>query len=149
MLDTSASVDVTAPSAAPSGGWTTYIITPCINGGGCSTSQECQPVNDPGITACTLTNLLPNTAFTVKVAAVAGSLTSLTGTDATLTTRISCVCGASWLGAWRGWGGRARSRGGRGARGSLHARAKRDMRPCALTPACLLGCPSWHAGLPP
>lgn len=97
MLDTTAQVEVEEPGSTPDGGWTKYQVQACINGGGCGDTQDCSPLSTTGPTICTVASLSPNTAYTVKVAAVAGSIISLTGTDVTLTTRISCVCCSSWL----------------------------------------------------
>ena len=87
MTDVAASVKVTPPTSAPIGGWVKYELTVCSTGGCSATPAECIRSPDP-TTTCHLTGLLPDTAYTIKVDAVAGSIHSLTGSD-TLTTRIS------------------------------------------------------------
>lgn len=77
VTDSKATVQVTAPSSGPTGGWARYDLTVCLPSSGCSSpAVQCSPVTDPGTTDCDLTGLLPGLAYTVRAEAVAGSGTS-------------------------------------------------------------------------
>lgn len=89
VTDSSANVAVTAPSSAPEGGWERFDLTVCSSSGCSSPAVQCKPVVDPGTTTCAITGLMPAIAYTVEVEAVAGTLRSQTGSDATLVTRMS------------------------------------------------------------
>ena len=93
VLDTTANVTVTAPSAAPAGGWPLYSLTLCTDTGCTEQQQSCTPAAGAGNTTCALTGLLSRTQYTVKVAGVAAGAGADAGTSlqssADLRTRIS------------------------------------------------------------
>ena len=72
MADTSASLPVSGPSAVPDGGWVKYELIACTAVDSCAAPVECTA----GAGTCSLA-LTPNTAYAVKVAAVAGTVRSL------------------------------------------------------------------------
>lgn len=89
MTDISAIVDVTAPTAAPTAGWTKYLVSLCDGSGvNCGTAQECAKTVDP--TPCTLTGLAEYTTHTVKVvASTADDVTLSIAGSTTVTTSVS------------------------------------------------------------
>lgn len=83
-----ATVQVTAPSTVPDGGWEKYSLTVCAvsPAGGCRT-QDCSPVlAPPAPTSCALTGLSEETTYSVQAEAAKGSLTSLNSTSQILKT---------------------------------------------------------------
>jgi hypothetical protein len=88
LTDVAASVDVSAPSAGPTAGWTKYLVSLC-EGSTCSTAQEC-PKAQTGVTTCSLPTLTQHTTRTVEVvAASADGLTLSMAASLAITTRLS------------------------------------------------------------
>lgn len=89
ILDTTASVNVTMPTAAPTGGWPSYQLSLCTNGTGCTAQQNCTAAAGAAVTTCAITSLLPHTNYTIRVAGVKAGAS--TGTDSSLASSVDLL----------------------------------------------------------
>ena len=102
-MDVKATLEVTAPTTAPTGGWTRFDLVACTAPTVCNAAVAC--TRSGATTACDLTGLAANTAYTVKVAAVGGTGGTVRSLNATvaLTTSTSDTCVAAALRHGLGW----------------------------------------------
>lgn len=81
---TGTSVAITPPAGTSAADFDKFVVSVCPAGttSGCPTT-DCAPAN---VSACAITGLSPGQTYTVSATAVKGSVTSLVGASATVTT---------------------------------------------------------------